>query len=123
MERLAGGLVLCVSLTCGGCFHTLDEYFTAPKHFRFATAKVRRFDKPLERAYSTALTVLDQHDWGVRSKELSSESAMIRATKLERELVLDMTREGDSTQIRLEIDQDGNDGEAWSLLNEIDLLP
>ena len=106
-----------------GCIKALDQYYTAGKHFRLGTAKVKRIDKPVDRAYSAALTVLEQNGWGVAKKELETDSALIRAHRQEREMIVDIKGEGDSSEVRVEIDQSGNDGEVWAFFSELDMMP
>jgi hypothetical protein len=38
-------------------------------------------------------------------------------------LVIDIKGEGESSSVRAEIDQAGNDGDLWNLLNEMDMMP
>jgi hypothetical protein len=122
-SAIVGIVLFGTCLSTGGCLTAIDQYYTSAKHYKFGTAKVRRVAKPVERAYEAALTVLEQKGWGVSSKELSSESALIRANRNERSLVFDIKGDGDASTVRLEIDQSGNEAETWSLLNELDMLP
>jgi hypothetical protein len=106
-----------------GCLKLLDSYYTAPKHFFPATAKVRQMDKSVDQAYKAAMRTLELQEWGVSKKEISTESAMIRARKESRELVIEIKGDGASSSVRAEIDQAGNDGDLWNILNEMDLMP
>ncbi len=106
-----------------GCLKLLDAYYTKPKHFFPATAKLRQMDKTVEQAYKSALRTLELQEWGVSKKELNTDSALIRARKASRELVIDIQGEGESSSVRAEIDQAGNDGDLWNILNEMDMMP
>lgn len=120
MALRVGCVVGLISLACGCSL--LSKYYTLPKHFPLGTAKVKRVSQGLEKTYDAALTVLEQNGWGVSKKERSEESAIIAAYKEERELIFDLRSEGESAEVRLEINQAGNDADVWAMLNELDML-
>jgi hypothetical protein len=123
MRYRAIGFLVLLSLGQTGCLKLFDSYYTAPKHFFPATAKLKQMDKSVNQAYKGALRTLELQEWGVTKKELNTDTAFIRARKGSRELVIDIKGEGDSSSVRAEIDQAGNDGDLWNILNEMDLMP
>lgn len=121
--RVILAMLICSSvLSLTGCLNILDQYYNSPKHFFPGTAKVRNYGKSVDHAYNAALTVLEQRGWGVAKKELNPDSAMIRANKNAREMIIDIKGEGDSSEVRIEIDQSGNEAEIWAVMTELDML-
>lgn len=123
MKLVGQWVIVAAVLLQSGCLKLLDAYYTAPKHFSPGTAKLRQMDKNVEQAYKAALRTMELEEWGVSKKELKPDSAMIRAHKNSRELVIDIKGEGDSSSVRAEIDQAGNDGELWNIMNHMDMMP
>ncbi|MBY0588518.1 hypothetical protein K2X85_15185 [bacterium] len=123
MRTIAIGFLIALVVAQVGCLKVLDQYYTAPKHYFPGTAKLKQMDKKVDQAYKSALRTLEVQEWGVSKKEVNADSAFIRARKASRELVIDIKGEGNSSAVRAEIDQAGNEGELWNLLNEMDLMP
>jgi len=122
--RMIGILLLMTTvLSMTGCIKAIEQYYTAPKHYRFGSAKMKQVDRTVESAYHASLNVLVQNGWGVAKKELETDSALIRATRQHLEMVIDIKGEGDSSQVRVEIDQSGNDGELWAFFSELEMMP
>lgn len=121
MRSLA--VAACIMVAIGPGCAVLDQYYTKSEHFAFGTAKTWQSEKSVKRAYEAALMVLDERDYGVAKKELNPESALIRAHRNERELVIDIKGEGEGAKIRLEMDQAGNDGEVFELKQQMEMLP
>ncbi|MBX9653522.1 hypothetical protein K2Y11_07875 [bacterium] len=119
------GILLLMTFILGltGCIKAIDQYYTVPKHYRFGTAKVKQVDRTVESAYNAALNVLVQNGWGVAKKELETDSASIRATRQHLEMVIDIKGEGESSEVRVELDQSGNDGEVWAFFSELEMMP
>ena len=118
-------IVIAVTCILGvtGCFKALEQYYTPSKHFHMGTAKVKVVNRTVESAYNATLAVLEENGWGVTKKELEKDSALIRAGKQQLEMIVDIKGEGDSSEIRAEIDQGGNDGELWNYFSGLDMMP
>lgn len=106
-----------------GCLKVLDAYYSKSEHFPLGTAKVQQSDKSVERAAHAALTVLADRGYGIGSKEIESDSALLRANKGTVELVVSIKKQGEGSQIRVESDLAGNHGELWEILTAMDMLP
>lgn len=123
MRALAKAILVASTLLSTGCLKLLNGYYSAPKHFMLGTTKVEHSDKSVERAYRAALDVLKDRGYGVSRKEMESESAMIRANKDAIEIVVDIKSQGEGSEIRLETDTGGQQGELWELMTEIRMMP
>lgn len=116
-------MVALVAMASTGCLKAIEPYYSSSEHFRFGTAKVQQSDKNVERAAHAALTVLADRGYGIASKEIKSDSAIVRANKDTIELVVSIESQGEGSEIRVETDQAGNHGELWEIMTAVDMMP
>lgn len=116
--------VLIASAGCTALDKAIEGYYFKPTHFQFGTVKERDFGKSVEKMYATTQQVLKERDFSIRKAEIpNKEEAQIWASKGGIDYVFDITAAGDGCKVHLEVDQAGNDADAWAVLNMMEQYP
>lgn len=106
-----------------GC-KAFQGYVHSARHFRFGTVDEVQVGKPAGRVIENLRRTLAMRDIGIISVETEQEATQMRASKDGLTYVFDVVELGEeATLVRLEIDQAGNNGEIWSLLNDVKAMP
>ncbi|MGL5095325.1 MAG: hypothetical protein ACRDD1_07035, partial [Planctomycetia bacterium] len=67
--------------------------------------------------------ILKQNNFVVRKNTSDDDRACVVATRDGREYTFDLEQVGDGCKVRVEINQSGNDGDAWQLLRDVEMMP
>lgn len=114
-------LVLVVGLT-SGC-NLFRGYYTPANHFPYGTAVEERTSKSVVKAATTMEIILKNRDFVIIKSEKNEETAQIRADKNNIEYVIDFKGGEQGCVAHIEVEQAGNDLNAWELLKELNLYP
>lgn len=114
--------LLVATLMTTGC-NLLEEFYVPGQHFQFGTVKQIELAKPVSDVVQTVQIVLKEQEFNITKVDQQQDSAQVWATKDMRSYVFDIKGQGSGVTIRLEIDQAGNDGAAWTLMQQIQSMP
>lgn len=112
------------SVGCAALDKAIEGYYFKPTHFRFGTVKERNFSKGVDKMFVTTQAILKDRGFSIHKAEFpNQEEAQIWASKDGVEYVIDITAAGSGCKIHLEMDQAGNDADAWTILNTMEQYP
>lgn len=112
-----------LAFAASGC-NIFEGYYYKGTHFPLGTVSERDFNKSTSHMFSTVQRVLRDRGYSIRKADQpNSESAQIWGSKNGIDYVFDVKSVGEGCQVHLEIGQAGNDGDAWSLMNDLENYP
>ena len=109
-------------LTGTGC-NILRGYIMPGQHFPHGTVTEEQSSKSVLRSAEIMEVVLRNKDFSISNIDKSEESATIRASYEGNQYVVDIKSSGSGSVVHMEIDQAGNETQAWSIMKEFSLYP
>lgn len=120
--RGAPWILVCLLAVTSGC-NLFRGYYTKADHFPFGTAVEERTSKSVIKAANTMEIILKNRDFVIIKSVKNEESAQIRANKHNIEYIVDFKGGEQGCVAKIEVEQAGNDLDAWEILKELNLYP